>query len=103
MSLSEAVIGNSSSGLLEAPYVGVPTVNIGARQRGRLRSESVVDCEDTTDSILVAIAKARSPELRKIAARRETPYGAPGASKKIIELVRGLDLEGLLFKRFYDL
>ena len=103
MSLSEAVIGNSSSGLLEAPYVGVPTVNIGARQRGRLRSESVVDCEDTTDSILVAIAKARSPELRKIAARRETPYGVPGASKKIVEHVRGLDLEGILFKRFYDL
>jgi UDP-hydrolysing UDP-N-acetyl-D-glucosamine 2-epimerase len=103
MSLSDAVIGNSSSGLLEAPYVGVPTVNIGARQRGRLRSESVVDCEDTTDSILAGIAKARSPELREIATRRETPYGVPGASKKIVKLVRGLDLEGLLFKRFYDL
>lgn len=103
MSLSDAVIGNSSSGLLEAPYVGVPTVNIGARQRGRLRSESVVDCEDSTDSILAAIAKARSPELRKIADRRKTPYGVPGASKKIVQIVRELDLEGLLFKRFYDL
>lgn len=102
MAMSEAVIGNSSSGLLETPYVGVPTVNIGARQRGRLRGPAVVDCEDTTEAILTAIAKARSPELRAIAARRETPYGAPGASARIVEVLRGLDLDGILFKRFHE-
>lgn len=103
MAMSEAVIGNSSSGLLEAPYVGVPSVNIGARQRGRLRGPAVVDSEDTTEAILTAIVKARSPQLRKIAARRETPYGSPGASARIVEVLRGLDLEGILFKRFHNL
>lgn len=103
MALSDAVIGNSSSGLLETPYVGVPTVNIGDRQRGRLRGPAVVDCIDTTEAILAAIAKARSPELRKIAARCETPYGTPGASAKIGEVLRGLDLDGILFKRFHHI
>ena len=103
MAMSEAVVGNSSSGLLEAPYVGVPSVNIGARQRGRLRGPAVVDSEDSTEAILTAIAKARSPQLRKIAARRETPYGSPGASSTIVEVLRGLDLEDILFKRFYNL
>lgn len=102
MAMSEAVIGNSSSGLLETPYVGVPTVNIGTRQRGRLRGPAVVDCADTTEAILAAIAKARSPELRVIAARRETPYGAPGASARIVDVLRGLDLDGILFKRFHE-
>lgn len=102
MAMSEAVIGNSSSGLLETPYVGVPTVNIGARQRGRLRGPAVVDCADTTEAILAAIAKARSSELRVIAARRETPYGAPGASARIVDVLRGLDLDGILFKRFHE-
>lgn len=103
MSMSDVVIGNSSSGLLEAPYVGVPTVNIGDRQRGRLRAPAVVDCGDTTDAILNAIAKARSPRLRVIASRQETPYGAPGASSKIVEVLRGLDLDGILFKRFHEI
>jgi UDP-hydrolysing UDP-N-acetyl-D-glucosamine 2-epimerase len=103
MAISETVIGNSSSGLLEAPYVGVPTVNIGNRQRGRLRGPAVVDCDETTEGILAAIAKARSPELREIASRRETPYGAPGASAKIVEVLRGFDLKGILFKRFHEL
>ena len=102
MAMSEAVIGNSSSGLLEAPYVGVSSVNIGARQRGRLRGPAVVDCIDTTEAILDAIARARSPELRVIAASRKTPYGAPGASARIVDVLRDLDLDGILFKRFYE-
>jgi UDP-hydrolysing UDP-N-acetyl-D-glucosamine 2-epimerase len=102
MAMSEAVIGNSSSGLLEAPFVGIPTVNIGLRQRGRLQGPAVIDCKDATEDILAAITKARSPELRELAARRDTPYGVPGASAKIVKVLRGLDLEGILFKRFYD-
>lgn len=103
MALSDAVIGNSSSGLLEAPFVGVPTVNIGDRQRGRLRGPAIVDCVDTTEAIVAAIAKARSSELRTIAALCETPYGAPGASAKIAQVLRGLDLDGILFKRFHEI
>jgi UDP-N-acetylglucosamine 2-epimerase len=103
MAISEAVIGNSSSGLLETPYLGVPTVNIGDRQRGRLCGPAVINCVDTTEAILAAIAKARSPELRKIAGRRSTPYGAPGASAKIVDALRGLDLDGILFKTFHKI
>lgn len=103
MSISDAVIGNSSSGLLEAPSVGVPTVNIGARQRGRLRAPSVVDCGEATEDILEAILTARSPETKTIAARQETPYGEPGASARIVEVLRTVDLNGILLKRFYEL
>lgn len=102
MTMSQAVIGNSSSGLLETPYVGVPTLNIGDRQRGRLRGPAVVDSVDTTEAILAGIKKVRSSELRAIAAKRETPYGAPGASKKIVKLLHELDLKDILFKRFYE-
>lgn len=103
MALSEAVIGNSSSGLLEAPFVGVPTVNIGDRQRGRLRGPAVVDCSEKTEDICAAIAKARSGELKSIAARKETPYGNPGAAAKIVRVLRSLDLDEILFKRFYEI
>lgn len=103
MAMSQAVIGNSSSGLLETPYVGVPTLNIGDRQRGRLRGPAVVDCVDTTEAILVGLKKVRSLELRAIAAKRETPYGSPGASEKIVKLLRELDLNGILYKRFYEI
>ena len=102
MGISEAVIGNSSSGLLEAPFAGVPVVNIGDRQRGRLRGPAVVDCIDTIEAINAAITKARSKEFRVIAARHETPYGKPGASAKIVEVLRELSLDGILFKRFYE-
>lgn len=103
MAISEAVVGNSSSGLLEAPFIGVPTVNIGDRQRGRLRGAAVVDCVDRTEDIRDAITKARSKELKKIAARRETPYGKPGASRKIVKVLREAELDGILFKRFYEI
>ena len=103
MAISEVVVGNSSSGLLEAPFVGVPTVNIGDRQRGRLRASAVVDCVDRTEDIRAAITKARSKELKKIAARRETPYGKPGASSKIVQVLREAKLDGILFKRFYEI
>ena len=102
MTISQVVIGNSSSGLLEAPFIGVPTVNIGLRQRGRLQGPAVVNCNDTTKDILASIKRARSPELRKIASRRETPYGQPGASEKITEILRNVELKGVLLKRFYS-
>jgi UDP-hydrolysing UDP-N-acetyl-D-glucosamine 2-epimerase len=102
MSISETVIGNSSSGLLEAPFVGVPTVNIGERQRGRLLGPAVVSCTDSTKDILAAIANARSTKLQTIAAHRNTPYGKPGASAKIVNVLRSVELDGILFKRFYE-
>ena len=72
--LASAVIGNSSSGIVEAPSAGVPTVDIGMRQRGRIAGPSVIHCGDDAASIRAAIAQALSPEMQALAARRENPY-----------------------------
>ncbi len=99
----EAVIGNSSSGLIEAPSMGVPTVNIGDRQRGRLRASSVIDCSENNVDILDALNKAMSDEHRLLSRQTINPYGQAGASSKICDHLKRVDLDGILMKRFYDL
>lgn len=103
MHQAAAVIGNSSSGLLEAPSLGVPTVNIGDRQRGRLRAPSVIDCAENATAIVAAIERANSAEWKAIAARRETPFGRGGTAAAIAEVLATCSLDGILFKRFHDL
>lgn len=103
LALADAVVGNSSSGIIEAPSLGVPTVNIGERQRGRLRAPSVIDCGSDEGAIRAAIDRALSPAFRAIAARRETPYGSGGASLRIAATLKSFPLDGVLFKRFFDL
>lgn len=88
----DAVVGNSSSGLLEAPAVGVPTVDIGPRQQGRLRAPSVLHCGESEAEIRQALDTALSPAHRAIAARRESPYGQPGAARRIVDLLATVDL-----------
>lgn len=102
MTQAAAVVGNSSSGLIEAPAIGVPTVNIGERQAGRLRAASVIDCGEQRDQIVAALATALAAENRNRAATGTTPYGRSGASARIAALLRDLPLEGLLTKRFHD-
>jgi UDP-hydrolysing UDP-N-acetyl-D-glucosamine 2-epimerase len=97
----DAVVGNSSSGLLEAPAVGVPTVDIGPRQQGRLRAPSVLHCGESAAEIRQALGIALSPKHRAIAARRESPYGQPGAARRIIDQLSTLDLR-LSAKPFVD-
>ena len=103
VSEANVVIGNSSSGLIEVPAVGTPTVNIGDRQQGRLRAPSVIDCEDTTEAIRTAIEKAQSSAMQATAAQRQSPYGAGGASKAIVEHIKSADLDGILVKSFHDI
>lgn len=98
---ADAVVGNSSSGLLEAPYMAVPTVNIGPRQQGRPRAPSVIDCENADSEIATAIETALSPAHKTVAARRESPYGRPGAAEKMAAQIARVDVSGMLFKRFY--
>jgi UDP-N-acetylglucosamine 2-epimerase (non-hydrolysing)/GDP/UDP-N,N'-diacetylbacillosamine 2-epimerase (hydrolysing) len=100
---ADAVIGNSSSGIIEAPAVGTPTVNIGPRQQGRLRAPCVIDCDAEAGAIVAAIRHALSDEIQVQAARCETPYGRGGASERIYEKLRELPLENILMKRFYEL
>jgi UDP-N-acetylglucosamine 2-epimerase (non-hydrolysing)/GDP/UDP-N,N'-diacetylbacillosamine 2-epimerase (hydrolysing) len=98
-----AVVGNSSSGLIEAPGMGVPTVNIGDRQRGRLRAESVIDCGNSEKEITRALQTALSPAFRRLARRRLSPYGDGKSSPRIVKILKSVDLSGILFKTFYDL
>ncbi len=99
----DVVVGNSSSGLIEAPSLGTPTVDIGDRQRGRLYAPSVIHCSEREDDIRHAIQQALTAEHRIVARQRGTPYGEPGAGRRIAAIVSSYPLEGLLVKRFHDL
>ena len=102
MKLTDAVIGNSSSGLIEAPAVGKPTVDIGERQQGRLRAPSVIHCAANLDAIRSAIQHVLSPEHQALAARRITPYGTPGAARRIADVLQSQRFDDLLVKQFQD-
>jgi UDP-hydrolysing UDP-N-acetyl-D-glucosamine 2-epimerase len=84
----DAVIGNSSSGLIEAPSFGIPTVNIGDRQRGRVRAPSVIDCEARADAVIEAIAYAISPDFRAAAEKRVNPYDRAGTAAAIASALK---------------
>jgi UDP-hydrolysing UDP-N-acetyl-D-glucosamine 2-epimerase len=101
MRLVDAVVGNSSSGIIEAPLFRIPTVNIGSRQDGRLRAKSVIDCNEDTDSIVKAIAKALDPEFRQSLSDVVSLYGTGHASKAIKEYLKVVPIHSVV-KRFYD-
>lgn len=103
MRRAAAVIGNSSSGIIEAPAFGVPTVNIGARQTGRLKALSVVDCGESADEIATAIARAVDPGFQANFARQSLPYGGGGTAEKITAVIKTADLDRLKHKVFNDL
>ena len=99
----DVVIGNSSSGLLEVPFLQKPTVNIGNRQGGRLKASSVIDCEEDTEGIAQAIRIALSPEFGEIAHKTISPYGVGNASVRIKETLKNISLDHILIKKFHDL
>lgn len=104
MKYASAVIGNSSSGIIEAPSFKVPTVNIGDRQKGRIQAESTINCEPTVESIKTAIQKALSEDFNKENEETENPYGNGDVSKKVIqEIARTFENQLSLKKTFYDL
>ncbi len=98
-----AVVGNSSSDLLEAPTLGTPTVNIGTRQDGRLRASSVVDCEPTASAIEVAVNNVLQPQYRLTLAGLYNQYGLSGMCTRIVEVLEKMALDGLTMKVFHDL
>ena len=99
----DAVVGNSSSGLAEAPSFRIGTINIGDRQKGRIKASSVIDCEPNKDSILKSFEKLYSKEFQEILKTTINPYGDGYASKKIVEILKSVDLKNILKKSFYDL
>jgi GDP/UDP-N,N'-diacetylbacillosamine 2-epimerase (hydrolysing) len=103
MKYVDAVVGNSSSGLAEAPSMAIATINIGDRQKGRLSASSVINCEPTQQSISGALSTVFNPSFRPTLKSAINPYGSGGASKKIVEIIRDHELHDLLKKTFFDL
>ena len=99
----DGVIGNSSSGLLEAPTFQKGTINIGNRQKGRVLADSVIQCEASEQSIDAAIDHLMSPQFQSDLAQVTNPYGKGGASKAILRIIGSTDLNRLSTKAFYDL
>ena len=99
----DAVVGNSSSGLAEAPSFKIGTINIGDRQKGRIKASSVIDCEPNKDSILKSFEKLYSKEFQETLKTTINPYGDGCTSKKIVEILKSVDLKNILKKSFYDL
>jgi len=100
MAVCDAVVGNSSSGLLEAPSLRKPAVNIGSRQAGRLRARTVIDCPVDAGAIKRAIAKAFAMRIGKVA----NPYGDGHAAERIVRILKRIgDPADLLRKSFRDL
>lgn len=102
MRLCSAVLGNSSSGIIEAPAFGVPTINIGDRQRGRLRANSVLDCGADKGLILAALHRALSPDMQTEAQQTVSVYGAGDASRQIARVLKTFPLDGIVMKSFQD-
>jgi len=98
-----AVVGNSSSGLLEVPSFRIPTVNIGDRQRGRVQGDSIINCDPTEASIKKALDIANSQEFLNKIKDKASPYGEINSSEIIIEKLMNTHLDGILKKEFYNL
>jgi len=94
---ADVLVGNSSSGIIEAPALGTPTVNVGARQRGRLRGPSVLDAGPDPAAIAAAVATALAPAFRS---RLDggSPYGDGRTGPRVARILRDVDLHGLLVK-----
>lgn len=103
MKYCEVVIGNSSSGLIETPTFKVPTVNIGNRQKGRISGETVINCDESVDSIQSALKKALNSDFIDYCKSSENPYGKGDSSEKIVEKLVYFPLEGIVSKKFNDL
>ncbi len=99
----DGIVGNSSSGLTEMPSFGKGTVNIGDRQKGRLKADSVLDCEAKAHAIGEAIDRLFAKDFRESLKRVRNPYGDGGASDAIVQVLEQCELTPLMTKSFYDL
>lgn len=99
----DAVVGNSSSGLIEAPSFHVGTINIGDRQKGRAKAASVMDCEPTRKSIGEALARLYSDDFRASLGTVANPYGEGPVAHRIAEVLATYPIEGILKKKFFSL
>ena len=99
----DIILGNSSSGLLEAPSLGVATINVGSRQDGRLKALSVIDTKPIKSQILKAIKLVYTPKFQKIIQKKQNPYGNSKPSKAIIKVLKNINLKDIRVKKFKDI
>lgn len=98
------VMGNSSSGIIEAPSFHIPTINIGDRQKGRIQAKSIINCKPTRLEIKAAINKAVSTDFKKICKTAVNPNGDGHTSDKMIEAIRSVWNKGINIKKsFFDI
>ena len=101
MKHSKLIIGNSSSGIIDAPYLKVPTVNIGDRQEGRLMSNSVITSDIKKKQIIKSIKLAISNNFRKKLQKNNIYYGNGNTASKILSKIKKINLKNILIKKFY--
>ncbi|EEW7630795.1 UDP-N-acetylglucosamine 2-epimerase (hydrolyzing), partial [Escherichia coli] len=99
----DAVVGNSSSGIVEAPSFKVATINLGDRQKGRVRARNTIDINVDAEKLLEALQKIETEEFKTMLADVTNPYGDGNSSRKIIDVLKKIDLKALRTKRFYDI
>ena len=97
------VVGNSSSGIIEAPSLQKGTVNIGNRQLGRLRAASVIDCRPDVQSIKNALDTLFSSQFQSSLPKVSSPYGGSDVARKIACILKNCSLDGIVRKRFFDI
>ena len=98
-----AVVGNSSSGIIEVPSFGIPTLNIGDRQKGRIAANSVVYCDTTTNDIKLGVELVLSKEMQLLAKNVVNPYQKEDTVVHILEVIKNYPLQDIIQKSFYDL
>lgn len=103
MSYSKIVVGNSSSGIIEAPSLHTPTINIGDRQKGRIQAKSVLNCQPTAQEIILTMQKAFSDDFQDTLNKVDNPYEKAQTTKNIIRQIKQINLTELIKKEFYDI
>lgn len=99
----DVVMGNSSSGIIEVPSFGIPTIDIGDRQKGRISAASVIHCGNETADIEEALRKAMSPDFRNRIREQKNPYEGSHTSEQIVKIIEEALNEGIdIKKEFYD-
>lgn len=101
---SEGMIGNSSSGIREAPTIGIPTINIGNRQKGRLQADSILNCVPEKKEIIKAVRESQKQSFKERARNTVNPYGDGNASERIVQTITEYLYQDkiCLEKKFYD-
>jgi UDP-hydrolysing UDP-N-acetyl-D-glucosamine 2-epimerase len=98
-----AVVGNSSSGIVEVPTFGKPTLNIGNRQKGRIAAESVVNCGNAMDEIKEGLSIVISSNMINLAKKKVNPYSKENTTENIFNIIKNFPLQDLIRKSFYDI